>query len=353
MSHFAVLVVTPKEPTREELEAILLPWHEAESTGYTEYTEWVDSTKEVDTAWENETVEQYTHADGRVYSGDEGVFYRRPTAEEKEKMGPHCFGSGSSGGIVYASKDWGDGLGYTARVWAVPDGWARIEVPVSKCYASREVYAKAWFGYTPIPDKPGRFGRLTNPNAKWDWWQVGGRYSNRLITKDGTSCNDRLVGDLDMDRMLKARREAYAKDYDALEDAYNKANKVVGRTFSASIARYKEILAELRAGIDLKNGPPVYELVTANPEAAELRNSLCRIWDIDLMAPTREEYTDQGRVISCYAYVKDGVWHGKGKMGWWGMSSGDADEKAWQAEIGSMVAGLRPTDYLIIVDCHI
>jgi hypothetical protein len=95
------------------------------------------------------------------------------------------------------------------------------------------------------------------------------------------------------------------------------------------------------------------DLVTANPEAAGLRSVLGHIWDIDKMDATREEYTNRGKAISCYAYVKDGAWHGRGEMGWWGMSSGDAEETVWQAEIEALVAELPPTAYLIVVDCHI
>jgi hypothetical protein len=36
-------------------------------------------------------------------------------------------------------------------------------------------WAEGWNGAKPIPNQPGRFGKLTNPDKKWDWWQVGGR----------------------------------------------------------------------------------------------------------------------------------------------------------------------------------
>lgn len=29
------------------------------------------------------------------------------------------------------------------------------------------------------------FFRLTNPNRKWDWWQIGGRWTGALIAKNG------------------------------------------------------------------------------------------------------------------------------------------------------------------------
>ena len=43
-------------------------------------------------------------------------------------------------------------------------------------------FMKDWNG----ADRRGLwFYRLTNPNAKWDWWIVGGRWTGSLIAKDG------------------------------------------------------------------------------------------------------------------------------------------------------------------------
>lgn len=51
MSHFGVLVFTDKKPEQDELEAIMMPWHEYECTGYEEYLEDVDITDEVMESW--------------------------------------------------------------------------------------------------------------------------------------------------------------------------------------------------------------------------------------------------------------------------------------------------------------
>lgn len=31
----------------------------------------------------------------------------------------------------------------------------------------------------------GRWGYTCNPNAKWDWWQIGGRFPNRFLVPAG------------------------------------------------------------------------------------------------------------------------------------------------------------------------
>lgn len=51
-------------------------------------------------------------------------------------------------------------------------------------------------------DNKGNLYVLENPNAKWDWWVVGGRCNNRLITKDGKQCNSCKVKDIDFDKSI-------------------------------------------------------------------------------------------------------------------------------------------------------
>lgn len=41
-----------------------------------------------------------------------------------------------------------------------------------------------------------------NPDSKWDWWVVGGRWENRLIRKDGVGVNTTTAGELDLDKTL-------------------------------------------------------------------------------------------------------------------------------------------------------
>lgn len=43
--------------------------------------------------------------------------------------------------------------------------------------------AREWGDYQEHPEQPGRFGYWNNPNAKWDWFSVGGRWSGLLKLK--------------------------------------------------------------------------------------------------------------------------------------------------------------------------
>lgn len=97
---------------------------------------------------------------------------------------------------------------------------------------------------------------------------------------------------------------------------------------------------------------------------------LCRILDegisawgemLYLKGETLDEYkarkgaTDLDRYMChTYAFVdRNGDWTGSGDMGWFGISSNDKDERAWNDEIQKLMNEAKDDDFLAIVDCHI
>lgn len=48
-----------------------------------------------------------------------------------------------------------------------------------------------------ISDRQGNLYSNSNPNAKWDWWVIGGRWNNLLKLKDGGFTNSARVKDID------------------------------------------------------------------------------------------------------------------------------------------------------------
>ena len=64
MSHFAVLVVSEKDPTEDELSIseLLLPFHEFECTGYQEYVQTFDITEEAKEIYTTKGYDCFVHA---------------------------------------------------------------------------------------------------------------------------------------------------------------------------------------------------------------------------------------------------------------------------------------------------
>jgi hypothetical protein len=274
MSHFTVSVITSAKPDDDDLRAALQPFHEFECTGDDdEYVVDVDVTAEAREIYEADTSRRYRDPEGIVHDPYEDRFYRDPLPGENPGMGTGC-----GGGISWTSKDWNDGRGYRPKVHFLPDGWEEASVPTSEV----ETFAQWVAGYygleTVLPGGRAKYGFVevaadgsvvraidrTNPNKKWDWWSVGGRWANMIALKSGEAANQAKIGDIDVSQRAGGSDEPF-------------------RTF---------------------------------------------------------------------AVLKDGQWHERGQMGWWGAVSDPKDEGVWEDEFAKLLAD-NPDAWLTVVDCHI
>ena len=65
----------------------------------------------------------------------------------------------------------------------VPPGLERIEVPHREKFSSFEEYMTEWEGSSGRDPEQSRYGCRCNPNAKWDYWRIGGRWRGSLYLK--------------------------------------------------------------------------------------------------------------------------------------------------------------------------
>lgn len=339
MSHFTVMVVTPTEDMGA-VERALQPFHEFECTGTDdEYVQEVDITEEAREGYAGCTDMVNVNLEtGEQVSAFDDRFYREPTEEEIKKHGFRggLGGTGCGGGISWTSRDWNDGKGYRTKVLDVPAGWERREVPTAKTFAE---YVRDWHGIEPLAhgekrgeshkygyaqlDADGNVVKVidrTNPNSKWDWWSVGGRWSGLLRTKSGegvkgepgvlgtqhsaSGVDQARKGDLDIEAMVASQRrqaERTWEDYTSGES--------------------KPFLDQ-----DWKEGISKEDYVAARMDGLEAG-------------------------FSTFAVLMDGKWYERGNMGWWGIVTGEEDN--WQGKFADLFA-LVPDDHTItIVDCHI
>lgn len=86
-----------------------------------------------------------------------------------------------------------------------------------------------------------------------------------------------------------------------------------------------------------------------------------RVKDHDYRCPVstfgldRQAYIDRCRngALVPFAIVKDGKWHERGSMGWWGCVSNEMDTDAWNEQVQRLYDDLPDDTMLTIVDCHI
>lgn len=194
MSHFSVLVIG------KDWEKQLAPYHEFESTGNDDqYVQTIEVTEKLRQEFAGDTRRMIKLSDGELVPAYDDRFYRDPTAAELATQGSLGFmGTGAGNGLSWTSKDWGDGRGYRGRIRFVPDGAEEVQVPFE---SFADWLGPDWSGIPLIPhgeepdlagehkygyallDETGGVVKVvdrTNPNKKWDWWEVGGRWAGHL-----------------------------------------------------------------------------------------------------------------------------------------------------------------------------
>ena len=163
-------------------------------------------------------------------------------------------------------------------------------------------------------DEDGNELTTYNPNSKWDWYEIGGRWDG-LLRKKGTGrrCNTLQI-----------------KDWDISADPA----EIKG------IERFWEIVVEGAEPQD-KN----------EEMASHLYNKDYYIQKYE----TKENYVETESVFTTYAVLlQDGTWLAPGEMGWFGASSESPEESlAWEKGYKDIIDKLDPEWYVTIVDCHI
>lgn len=376
MSHFSVLVVTP-DAKPETLAKALQPYHEFECTGTDdEFVVDVDRTEELRAEYATGTVSRYRDAAGSFHPKYEDQFYREPNSEDLATIGrPGFGGTGWGDGIHWTSKDWGDGLGYRTKVHYRPEGFDEVEIPVCEVMTFAEFcsddYAPLSFGASPGDQhKSGRVElnedgtvarviRRTNPNAKWDWWKIGGRYAGRIM-KNGSlkSCDAARFDAIDFEAMRAYQVQKRRINVDEIRAEVNKALGMQGLADMAYMeAAHKAKTAGHKAWQALSEPRPrggdYFEWIGANfGEGAAV---LCRAdtWDILELSEgqTIAEWIEAAPPLSAYAVLKDGQWHASGEMGWFGVSTGEVSD--WPTQFAAILKSIKPDEFITIVDCHI
>jgi hypothetical protein len=190
-------------------------------------------------------------------------------------------------------------------------------------------WVKQWCGQDL--DKDGNTLSTYNPDSKWDWYEIGGRWTGTFILKTGevgelgepswTNENESIPdghadqaykGQIDWDAMNNGAKEQAAKDWD-----------------------------------DLFNLSP--DKCWFRPEYIEKQRKL----HLDMYG-TKEEYIKRRGVWTPYAVVTEDGWHAPGDMGWWGMSSDETEDRdKFDAEFKKLFTKYDDDTLITMVDCHI
>ena len=342
MSHFVVMVVT-ENGTEEELNKALLPYHEYECTGIKEFTEFVDCTEEVLKEWETGTEDVWRNKLTGLFS--DYTTYVDLTPEEKNLVE-----SGQLKIPYMQTIPRGSEL-----IMQKPDTelFERVTLPRKEVYADLDEFAESYFGYERNED--GKIGTITNPNAKWDYWRVGGRWSNMLLSKDGEEGDSFRKKDIDLQ----------ALETEARENRFKHLQEFVERMKLPSLDYLKQVWKEnYEFAIKISNE---WSEKYQNKEITSTRSDwikenypnqaeacgLVLNWFLGLeKEPDLDVYLNKPYYPSFYALVDvNGKWHAEGEMGWFGISNND--DPNWEEIKVKLWESIDDNHFVTMVDCHI
>lgn len=161
-------------------------------------------------------------------------------------------------------------------------------------------------------DENGNLLSTYNPDSKWDWWVIGGRFSGMLKDKSGKYSDSMKLKDI---------------DFTPEEE---------------DVQYYKEFWeANIEQGKNPKPGEPYFSLYKPEYYVEKYK--------------TKENFIE--RMSSFYTFAlltPEGEWLEPGKMGWFGMSSANTEEEYdWEKNYMNLLNEFDKECYITIVDCHI
>lgn len=201
MSHFIGLVFLRPDA---DLEDVLAPFNEQDE----EFMEFVDKTDKVKEKWEKipETCpsegtfteeidrtdlvnEIWDEAEDTLSPEDENALWKPYT---KDKYPTPADIAKDKGYKIVPDETKRDGVRFVQEYEAK---WEHE--PSKEKYPTIDEFAKEYFGYRKVN---GRYGYMSNPNAKYDWYSEGGRWSGYLTNKEGKTTDCELLTEVDWDK---------------------------------------------------------------------------------------------------------------------------------------------------------
>ena len=192
----------------------------------------------------------------------------------------------------------------------------------------------------PYKDEDGE-ETTYNPNSKWDWYSIGGRWNNNLIV-DKNNNDVYIGGNLGLGMSI----ETSVKDHPELKRV--NGAKIKDIKFDLMGGSYEKALREWELYVE--------EQEPKNEEEKEIVkwNFYKPEYYIERYG-TKEEYARLNSMWYTWAFANEEGWAEQGKMGFWAMNNADKDSTS--AFIEKLNEYLKSPEhqeeYLFMVDCHI
>jgi hypothetical protein len=245
-----------------------------------------------------------------------------------------------------------------------PEDAQKEQVAFNKIYVTFDDYMKEYSGYREKDPNHG-YGYWTNPNQRWDWYRVGGRWAGRLLMKPnaiggqaakvgyefemqgenpykGGGRDFGRIGDVDWQAMNERSDKNCRKAFEDYVDWFAAGHNVQDKAYSDSImwdASDIDTLSDKpRDGFVPCFGKTHKQLYCREPQSYE---------DWKKLAFHYYQF-------STYSVLDGEGWKERGKMGWWGVSHSTTDQaRQWRDNFyEQVIRNEDPETLVVILDCH-
>lgn len=229
-----------------------------------------------------------------------------------------------------------------------------------KCY---ETKGEDWNGnvWRKDYDDVWKEYSTSNPDGKWDWFSLGGRWSGTLKLKTGrkgTKGSSGVYGnvpgidqafkmDIDFEGMTQ---EAYQDGIEHYRSIVVACNGEIPKLLIPAPNRRQNLPADadLKALWDEYREQEAVKIFTSC-----IPNTFCGP-ELDDYQCTEEEYAQDSAnaVLSTFAYILDGKWHQRIAYVFASEKSGDMTATEWHKHMREMFESLPDDTLISIYDCH-
>lgn len=398
MSHFTVLVKVSKEKLEEAAKQVgtddqesilehavgmaLRPYQENNMGDCPEeFLEFRDIEEEYQEEWETEKRERLKNIKTGEIIGTYEIQSKLPYTPEFHKL----------------YNEYGEKYGFICVVDRIkkdhPDieiydktDWEEISISLKDEYPTFDVFMEKYHGYEERDSKTGRYGYWENPNRKWDWWQIGGRWTGMIPVKNGCGARGSvsslvllsggkdgykdnkngeplngdmaLVKNIDIAR-LDAKTEEEIQEFlkeKAKYEEYVLSHIINKNPYKGDDATYFQFFFPQSIGRYLREWGLKEDdfVVTEKVEGEDKPKFLY----YDTQKITEEMVRENSYSFEWGTYAvldTDGKWYEKGEMGWWGIDSTTPEQVKNHCKnfLDKWIRNEDPETLVAIVDCHI
>ena len=355
MSHFKVLVVT-KNGTEDELEKVLASFHEYDVAAEdTPYVQNVNVTEEALQKYETASCHAIRNPDGSVdlrYVDGElnekyTQFLHRDVGGTQELILPPDYKE-----IRVPAKDH-----ESFKDWVI--GWYQYSVISENEEPNVSDHKKAMYGWIRVKgDEVLEVVQRTNPNAKWDWYVIGGLFTDSLRNKLGAFGDSFQKSDIDFKACNQICKAERSKTIDGLFTSNPTLNKNVDLLNKALKAHAESEVWYADNRDSLKDKKPLEiraMLQEKFPDIKYIENSWWFVPFVDFnIHKDIYEWIEAAPIVSAHAFLDvEGNWISQCDMGWFGMSVDKMTDDEWYKRLSELVDNVEPDHWITVVDCHI